>query len=456
MRLQSIFYVLFVFLTACSAAGAAVTPTASATFQVQPSATVRIRPTPSQTRVRPTLAPTSDIPTPKSPAGRPGIKINPMFKLYDNKAEVYAAVWSPDGATYTIRDSLGLSIFDAKTKEKQHFIPHLTIGSVYYSPNSRILAYIGNVPCLIDVRTGEILVEFDDSFMFGAFSPDSKQYAYVVPSYWASAESNGFHIFDMATQKEIFTFTPEQLDSEFSFAQILFDSTGTRLLAMTNQHAIYVFNAATGALEFNLSGDVKAFGLNIGYSAVDALGNFVFSNNGKYLASYAYDRDGFNILVWNWATKEAYPAISAKWEEIDPSFLARRIHHVAFSFSTNGAQLDVMLNTHVTIRYNIASGGMAPAKNGATLRMPFYTNFVWMALTRHTSVTWLSAPTGKLWHLAAIQACAVVGFANRKNPRDAGYDRRPNSLQSSRRPPSGAQQNRGAARSNFHLGYRKQ
>jgi WD40 repeat protein len=353
MGTQKISWLLFVFfLASCSATPAVIPtipiptkpmPTASRTVGIMRAATQTAGPTIDHWS---TPTPTSDFPTPSYPLSDPGVFINPIAKLGKDKGFVREIIWAPDGATYVIHDDIyGLNIFDTNTNQKLHFIQD-SFGSVYYSPDSRLIAVRAPYEIFfMEVRSGQVITRFSvDSFISAAFSSDGNQFAYMV----ACGEicNNPIHIWDIAEQKETLVISPEQPNNEFSLKKILFDPTGTFLLALTNQDVIHVFELETGALKFKLFGSVKSFD------------DFLFSKDGKYLAAYAEDKEGFNALAWEWDTREQQRSITAKWDDLEP--FADAIHKV--DFSEDGSQLEVMINTHSTLRYRIANGAISRGK----------------------------------------------------------------------------------------------
>lgn len=349
MRTKKIIWWLFLILFMLFLAACSTTPTATPTAVFIPTASRTVA-VPSATRtVRPTKdywstpTPTSDYPTPAYPSKVPGIFINPIAKLGRGKEFVYKIMWAPDGETYAIYDNLsGLNIFDTKTNKKIRTLPKVISPFVYYSPDSRFIAVTdGYAISLIGVSSGAVIASFSTagSFITATFSSDNNLFAYVVED-CPDVCKDIIHVWNIANQKETIFINAEKPYDEFSFTKILFDPSSTLLLAMTNQDAIYAYSLKTGALKFKFSGSVKAFG------------DFLFSKNGKYLASYADDKEGFNALVWKWDTRENYRSITEKWDDLDP--FASEVRKV--DFSNDDSQLEVMIDTHSTLRYQISNG----------------------------------------------------------------------------------------------------
>lgn len=205
-------------LAACSVKQAIKSPTI--TPLIQSSTTMPPSPTPQHT-ASPTIL--QVLPTPSQIA-------------LLGQGEVKEIVLSPDGRTFAVAGSLGIHLYDVKTRKEINRIPFPSPFSLQYSPNGRFLAVTANrTRQLIDLATGQIVLgKESDPQIFGEtiFSPDST--TLVVMGYY----NEGVDIYELKT----FTRThelPERdgQDRTYSDAKISPDS---RWLAVVDSAADHI------------------------------------------------------------------------------------------------------------------------------------------------------------------------------------------------------------------------
>ena len=316
---------LVMLINACAPVSVAPTLSPTATLRGLPSPTATIRPTPSPT------------PTPR-PVG-----VDEIAHL-GGKLKNYAVFSSPDGKTYIIVDDSGLHLYDSESKKEIRFFTGEQ-GGVRYSSNSQMIVIMtGNATKLIQLSDGKVLGEFKVGYesMPNAFSPDSKRFAYLIDcsEFYEPECKETIHVWDVATQQDVFEIKAQSVIAIFEFRELAFDPTGAFLLASDSKGVIHVWNASNGKAAFNLS------------SPTGGAASLVFSHDGKYLATFDDDKRGFQILLWNWNTKERR-TFTGKHDDF--------IRNI--DFSADDSQINLIFLDDSTLVLDLASGKLSQGEN---------------------------------------------------------------------------------------------
>lgn len=333
--MQKIWIILiFIFVSACSPVSVAPTLSPSQT------ATGAMLPSPTATE---TLPPTSSpTPTPKA------IRL-PKIASLGSKDLIYHVTWAPNRQTYTMVGRLGVDIVNIQSKEEIRLIPD-SRGDVQYSANSQLISVTDyGRAALIRVRDGEILAEFKSKDTIQtALSPNSKRFAYLTGCSGNIGPNcqESIHIWDIVSNREMREIKVAAPVQDFTSLQILFDPTSTLILSGNTEHTIRVWDVASGQLKFEMKSPI--------YEVDDGI---IFSHNGKMLASYENSEQSFQIVLWDWETKEPKQTIRKKW-----SNTIRDIQNL--TFSNDDRLLNMVFNNGImsTATYNLATREFTPGK----------------------------------------------------------------------------------------------
>lgn len=306
-KINRLFFVIAVFITACSPARTVSFPTATL---------------PAQTPLPATSMPTSAPTATRIPVG-----ITEIANLGKGSAEFVD--WSPDGKLYSIGGSLGVRIFDAKTHAEIKFLPYPVASGIIFSKDSQSIGIGGwSDVKIVRVSDGSVLLTVEGVRLFGiTFSPDGHSFAYISRCDMDCRDS--IHVWDIAAGKETLALDEYTYSGVF-YNQVSFDATGTLLYAAASDNLIHVWDIATGKPKYTLKGHTN-----------EVLG-FIFSPDGNYLASYGKD---FRAIVWNLRTKQPYRTIVGYQKTIKK-----------ITFSSDGSHLSVIFDDNVMFIRNLATG----------------------------------------------------------------------------------------------------